>query len=172
MKTSHRPQDDVQDAAHWDAVEEATELLLQGNPHDALHLLRDIVREDPRNPYAYYYMGTAMFEVGRFDAAADAYRAGLRISPTYLAARVGLSHSLRIEGQLDEAIRQARRVLDQVPGDGDALFALGLALASNNDRVGAVRALEAFLQTHPELEVTLEARAMLEKLGPIEQDEN
>ena len=135
-------------------------------------MLRDIVREDPRNPYAYYYMGTAMFEVGRFDAAADAYRAALRISPTYLAARVGLSHSLRIEGQLDEAIRQARRVLDQVPGDGDALFALGLALASNNDRVGAVRALEAFLQTHPELEVTLEARAMLEKLGPIEQDEN
>jgi len=35
-----------------------------------------------------------------------------------------------------------------------------------------VRALRAFLETHPELEVTLEAQAMLEKLGPLEEDDD
>jgi tetratricopeptide (TPR) repeat protein len=172
MKPSRNPETDPEDAARWEAVEEATELLIDGNPHDALYLLRMIVREDPRNPYAFYYIGTAMFEVGRFDAAVDAYEAALRLSPRYMAARVGLSHSLRIEGNLDVAIHHARKALEQVPGDGDALFALGLALASSKDRVGAVRALRAFLETHPELEVTLEAQAMLEKLGPLEEDDD
>lgn len=163
---------DSDDAARWDAVEEATELLLEGDPHEALYRLRNIVKEDPRNPYAFYYIGTAMFEVGRFDAAVDAYEAALRLSPRYMAARVGLSHALRIEGDLQGALKQARKALEQVPGDGDGLFALGLALASSKDRVGAVHALRGFLETGPELEVSLEARAMLEKLGPLEEDED
>lgn len=167
-----KPESDSDDSARWDAVEEATELLLEGDPHEALYRLRNIVKGDPRNPYAFYYIGTAMFEVGRFDAAVDAYEAALRLSPRYMAARVGLSHALRIEGDLQGALKQARKALEQVPGDGDGLFALGLALASSKDRVGAVHALRAFLETGPELEVSLEARAMLEKLGPLDEDED
>lgn len=160
-----------EDAARWEAIEEATELLLEGDPHEALYILREVVKNDPKNPYAYYYIGTAMFEVGRFDAAVDAYEAALRLAPRYLAARVGLSHALRIEGQEALAIEQARRALDDSPSDGDALFALGLALASSGDRVGAVRTLRRFLDTSPELEVSLEARAMLDKLGPLEGEQ-
>ncbi len=161
---------DKKDAARWEAIEEATELLLEGDPHEALFILRDVVKADPGNPYAYYYIGTAMFEVGRFDAAIDAYEAALKLAPRYIAARVGLSHSLRIEGEYVSALEQARKALEQVPGDGDALFALGLALASSGDRVAAIRALTGFLNTNPELEISLEARAMLEKLGPLEDD--
>jgi tetratricopeptide (TPR) repeat protein len=157
------------DASQWEAVEEATELLLDGDPHEALYRLREVVREDPTNPYAFYYIGTAMFEVGRFDAAVDAYEAALRISPRYLAARVGLSHALRIEGEVRAALKHAKKALEHFPGDGDSLFALGLALASNHDKEGAIRALQAFLNTSPELEISLEARAMLEKLGAYDE---
>jgi tetratricopeptide (TPR) repeat protein len=165
MKSKTKRPDHSQNAAQWDAVQEGTELLLENAPHEALIVLRDVVRRDPRNPYAYYYVGVAMFEVGRFDAAADAYRAALRLSPDYLAARVGLSHALRIEGDLQGALAHAREVLSRSPGDGDALFALGLALASAGDRAGAVDALQAFIRSGPELEVSIEARAMLSKLG-------
>lgn len=161
---------DSLDAEHWQAVEQATELLLEGEPHQALVCLRDVVKKNPRNPYAFYYIGTAMFELGRFDAAIDAYEAALRISPKYLAARVGLSHCLRIEGDLRQAIAQARIALQHETGDGDALFALGLALASSGDRRGAIDALQAFVQTGPELEIRLEAGAMLEKLMEIETE--
>ena len=153
-----------QDAARWEAVDEATESLLENDPHQALVLLRAVIEQDPRNPYAYYYVGTAMFEVGRFDAAVDAYEAALRVAPTYLAARVGLSHSLRIEGDLQAALDHARKALEQSPADGDALFALGLVQASMGDRTNAIRSLEAFLRSGPELEISLEARAALAKL--------
>lgn len=170
MKSSHTTESDP-DAVRWDAVEEAAELLLQRNPRDALYLLRTVVRNDPRNPYAYYYIGASMLEVGRFDEAVDAYKAALRLSPRYLAARIGLSHAVRISGEPTLAMEHAQRALEQCPGDGDALFALGLALAAGGDKIGAVRTLHACLAAHPELEVTLEAQAMLERLGPVEEDE-
>jgi tetratricopeptide (TPR) repeat protein len=152
------------DAAHWDAVEEAVELLLEGNHHAALSALRDAIKRDPRNPYAYYYTGTALFEVGRFDECIAAYRAALKLAPNYLAARTGLAQALRIEGNYREAIAEARRALDQSPGDSDALFALGLAQASAGQPKAAIRSLEAFLESGPEFEIAVEAQAMLRRL--------
>lgn len=156
--------EDRDDAAQWDAVEEATELMLEGEYHEALVKLRDVIRDDPRNPYAFHYTGAALFELGQFDAAAAAYRAAVRIAPRYAGARVGLSHCLRIMEETRSAMYEAREALKIAPGDGDALYALGLAQAAAGDKSGAVRSLEAFLQTNPEFEVAQEAKAMIEKL--------
>lgn len=166
------PIDDRDDSEQWEAVDPATELMLEGEFHEALVLLRDAIKKDPRNPYAYYYTGTALFELGRFDACIDAYRAALKVAPLYHAARVGLSHSLRIAGEAVEAIQQARKVLDHRPNDSDALFALGLAQASNGDRKGAISTLETFLESGPELEIAIEARAMLDRLTGGEKAAN
>jgi len=157
-------QEDRDDAAQWDAVEEATELMLEGEYHDALVKLRDVIRDDPRNPYAFHYTGAALFELGQFEAAAAAYRAAARIAPRYTGARVGLSHCLRIMEETRAAMYEAREALKITPGDGDALWALGLAQAAAGDKSGAVRSIEAFLATNPEFEVAQEAKAMIEKL--------
>jgi len=161
---------DPNDGAQWDAVEEATEMMLEGAHHDALLKLRDVLRADPRNPYAYYYTATAMYELGQFDACAEAYRAALRLQPRYLAARVGLSHALRILDEPRAAIGEARQALQQSPTDADALYALGLAQAAVGDRRQAIATLEAFLDAGPEFEVAAEGRAMLEKLKADEPD--
>jgi tetratricopeptide (TPR) repeat protein len=156
--------EDRDDAAQWDAVEDASELVLEGRHREALAMLRDVIRRDPGNPYAYHYAGTALYEIGQFEAAADAFRAAVRVEPRYLAARVGLSHALRIGGDARGAHAEARRALGQAPGDADALYALGLAQAAAGQREEAIGSLEAFLEAGPELEVSLEARAMLERL--------
>ncbi len=161
---------DAADAAHWEAVEEPVELLLERSHHEALYALRNVLKSDPRNPYAYYYTGTALFEVGRFDECIHAYRAAIKLAPQYVAARVGLAQALRIAGEYHEAIKEARRALDIAPNDGDALFALGLAQASVGNRNGAIAALEAFLDTKPEVEVLMEASAMLDKLRSVGND--
>src|SRR5437763_1301370 len=70
-----------EDAAHWEAVEEATELLHEERFREALVVLRDVIKANPTNPYAYYFLGVALFEVGELEPARDAYRASLRISP-------------------------------------------------------------------------------------------
>ncbi len=159
------------DAEHWEAVEEATELLVEGSFQAGLEALRDVLKKDPRNPYAYHFLGTALFELRKLEPARDAYRAALRLSPSYLAARVALSHVLRLLGDLDGALEQAEQAVRRFPGDGAAQHAAGLALAAKGQRRAARQHLERFLGTNPELEAQLEVRSILEMLGLGDDDE-
>jgi tetratricopeptide (TPR) repeat protein len=173
--TESKPRSDKDDRADWDAVEQATELMQEGRMREALYLLRDVVKGQPRNAYAYYFMGVALFETGQVDASRDALRAALRISPDYLGARVALAQTLRILGDLRGSIEQAEYALRKHPGDADALYAAGLAHAARGDRSAAERYLNAFLAANPELEPAAQARAVLENLGrddePPDEDE-
>lgn len=168
--------EDRENSAHWAEIEEATELLLEHEHEKALELLRDAIKKNPRNPYAYHYVGVAMFELKRFDAARDAYRAAIHVAPKYLGARIGLSHALRLTGEFKEALQQAEVALRQSPNDGDALFALGLAHLSRGDAGEAISALEKFLTTKPEFEAGTEAQTILRELyarqGPQADNDN
>jgi tetratricopeptide (TPR) repeat protein len=163
--TKHAPPRDAKDHAHWDAVEEATEMLHEERFHEALLVLRDILKADATNPYAYHYLGVALFETGELEAARDAYVACLKVAPEHLGARVALSHVLRQLGDLREAIKEGTRALSQAPGDPDALYAVGMAYYSRGDLDAAKKYLEAFLGANPEFEVATEVRALLVELG-------
>jgi tetratricopeptide (TPR) repeat protein len=152
-------------AQEWEEVEEAVELLHDERFQDALYLLRDAIKKNPKNPYAYYFLGVALFETAQAEPARDAYRAALKLSPGYLGARVSLSHVLRMLGDLRGAIAEAEEALRRTPGDGDALHAAGLAHAARGDNVAARRYLNAFLASNPEFEAATEARSILATLG-------
>src|SRR5271163_2040437 len=114
------PSDDpneVKDRAHWAAVDEATELLHEERYREALVALRDVAKRDPQNPYAYYFLGVGLFEMGEMEPARDAYRATLRIAPKHLGARVALTHLLRQLGDLREALKEGTTALAQAPSD-------------------------------------------------------
>lgn len=153
------------DAAHWEAVEEAVELLHEERFREALELLRDIVKADPSNAYAFFFMGQALYEVGEMEPARDAYRAALNLAPKHLGARIAITHVERKLGRHREAIKEGLVALEQAPTDGDALYALGLAYAARGDEAAARRYLDAFLRSKPELETRLEVEAILEKMG-------
>ena len=157
--------DERRDAAHWDAVEEATELLQEARYHEALLALRDVIKAQPNNPYAYSYLGVAFFETKNLEAARDAYRAAVRLAPDYLGARVSLSNVLRMLGDADGALAHARDAVRRFPKDGEALHAAGLANAAKGNRKEARQQLEGFLGSGPELEAQHEVRQILEMLG-------
>ncbi len=162
------------DAAHWAAVEEATELLHEERFHEALQLLRDVIRADPGNPYAFFFLGQALYEVGELQPARDAYRAALRLAPEHLGARVSLTHVLRKLGEIRDAVSEGLVALEQAPTDGDVLYAVGLAYLARGDNVAARRYLEAFLRANPELETRIEVEGLLAAMegpGPA-NDEN
>ncbi len=121
-------------------------------------------RAIPRNAYAYYFLGIALFEVGEIEPARDAYMACLKLAPSHLGARVALVHVLRMTGDTRGAIREGLAALSQAPGDPDALHAVGLAYHARGDEAAAIKYLEAFLETNPELEVGLETRAIVSAL--------
>jgi Flp pilus assembly protein TadD len=155
---------DAADRDHWTAVEEATELLHEERYREALIELRRVLEADPKNPYAYFFLGVAFFEVGEVEAARDAYEACLKLAPKHLGARVSLTHVRRALGDIRGAIREGMTALSMAPGDGDALYALGLAHQARGDTVAARRAFEAFLGTNPEFEVAVEVKGMLAEM--------
>jgi Flp pilus assembly protein TadD len=160
-------------AAHWLAVEEATELLHEERFREALIELRRVIQADPKNPYAYHFLGVALFEIGELEAARDAYTASLKLAPHFLGARVALAHVLRMTGDSRGAIREGLAALSQTPGDPDALHAVGLAYHARGDEAAAIKYLEAFLATGPEFEAAVETRALLATLrGEPEETED
>lgn len=161
---NHREPADEIDGAHWDAVEEVSELLHEQRYHEALEALRDILRADAKNPYAYFFLGVALFEVGELGPAKDAYEACLRIASRHLGARVALCHVLRALGDLRSALKVGMEALSQSPGDGDSLYAVGLVYLARGDNSAARKYLTAFLDTNPEFEVAHEVRGVLEAL--------
>ena len=104
------------DAAHWAAVEEATELLHEERFREAMVELGGVLKKDPKNPYAFYFLGIAFFEVGEIEPARDAYAACVKLSPGHLGARVALCHVLRIGGDIRGAIREGMEALARAPG--------------------------------------------------------
>jgi tetratricopeptide (TPR) repeat protein len=162
------------DGAHWSAVEEAAELLQEERFREAIVELRRVLQVDAANPYAFYFLGVAFFEIGEIEPARDAYTACLRLAPGHLGARVALSHVRRILGDARGAIREGMTVLAQSPGDPDALHAVGLAQHAYGDEVAARRYLEEFLASGPEFEVAVEVRALLASLpgGPPPENDN
>jgi tetratricopeptide (TPR) repeat protein len=155
---------DPVDHAHWDAVEEAVELLHEERFHEALVALRAVIVSDGKNPYAFHFLGVALYETGQLEPARDAYAACLRLAPEHLGARIALSHVLRALGDLRGAIKEGMQALSQAPGDGDAMHALGLAHLARGDKGAARKYLEAFLATRPEFEVATEVQGLLGSL--------
>ena len=163
--------DPGKDAAFWEAVEEATELLQEGRVPDAMLSLREVIKAQPENPYAYHFLGVAFFEIKNLEASRDAYRAAVRVAPDYLGARVALSNVLRLLGDTGGALTQAREALRRFPKDADALHAAGMANAAKGNRREAKQQLEGYLGQNPELESQHEVRQILELLGLGEEGE-
>lgn len=153
------------DAEHWAAVEEATELLHEERFYEAMEKLREVLAADAANPYAFFFLGQALYEVGEMEPSRDAYRAAVRLAPKHLGARIALVHVLRKLGDHKEAIKEGMTALDQAPADSDALYAVGMAYFARGDELSARRHLEAFLKTKPELEIKLEVEALLGAMG-------
>lgn len=148
----------------WDAAQEGAELLREGENDAAVDELERVIASDANNEYAHFFLGSAHFEKGRFDKAMKAYLRALEIAPTYLGALVHLGHTLRMIGKFGEALRVGREALERSPEDGDALHLIALVHYARGEKAAAIKYLERFLATRPELEVSNEAEGMLRML--------
>ncbi len=156
---------DPRDRAHWEAVEEVSELLHEERYRESLDELRTILQADPTNPYAFFFLGIALYESGQLEPARDAYRACVRMAPGHLGARIALSHVLRALGDLRGAIKEGGAALEQAPGDADALYAVGMAYHGRGDEVAARRFFHAFLEAGPDFDLAEEVKMILVDMG-------
>lgn len=149
----------------WDAAQEGAELLAEGQHDAAIAELLAVLDRQPRNAYAYYFLGSAYYEKEQYAQAMKAYVEALAIAPDYLGAMVNLGHALRMLGRYGEAIRMGKQILAREPGDADALYLIGVSHFSRGDDAVAHEYLQRFLDSNPELEAAQEAVGMLETLA-------
>jgi tetratricopeptide (TPR) repeat protein len=154
----------------WDAAQEGAELLREGDADAAVDELERVIAADANNEYAFFFLGSAHFEKARFEKAMKAYLRALEIAPGYLGALVHLGHTLRMMGKHGEALRVGREALERSPEDGDALHLIALVHYARGEKAAAIKYLERFLATKPELEAANEAEGMLRMLrGQIDE---
>jgi cytochrome c-type biogenesis protein CcmH/NrfG len=153
---------DESQSKRWEAAEEGIELLHAGEVSEAIDELLRVVRDDPDNEYAYYFLGHAYFEKEAYPEALKSYVEALKLAPDYVGAMVGAGQTLRMMGEYDRAIRMGKRVLERRADDPDALFVVGAAHFQKGENQAAREYLERFLETNPELEIALEVEGMLQ----------
>ncbi|MBC7173947.1 MAG: tetratricopeptide repeat protein, partial [Polyangiaceae bacterium] len=107
--------------AHWEAVEEAVELLGTDELDAAIVELNRIAAGNPENEYAFYFLGNAYFEQKDYPKALAAYVRALEIVPRYAGAMIGAGQTLRMMGQFERAMRMGQEVLRFRKDDADAL---------------------------------------------------
>lgn len=148
----------------WEAAQEGAELLREGDADGAIAELEAVIGRDPDNEYAYFFLGSAHFEKGRFDKATKALLEALRVAPGYTGALVSLGHALRMSNRLTEALKVGHQILGRDPMDTEGLHLMGLTHYARGEAAAAKRYLERFLDSKPEVEAAQEARGLLQIL--------
>lgn len=148
----------------WEAAQEGAELIAEGQLDEARRVLEALVLAQPDNEYAYFFLGSAHYELGNFEKALAAYVKALELSPEYVGAMINAGHTLRMLGRYPQAIRMAQQVLARQKDDPDALFLLGTAHFARGDNAAAERYLQQFIDTRPGPELLTEAYGMLQVL--------
>lgn len=148
----------------WATVEEAVELLRDGDTDRAIAELTEITQAQTENEYAFYFLGNAYFDDQHYPQALKCYVRALELAPEYPGALVGAGQTLRMMGQHDRAIRMGQRILNLTKDDPDGLYLLGLAHYQRGDHKLAHGFLQRFLETDPELEVATEVDAILQAI--------
>lgn len=167
---------DERDAAKWDAAQEGAELAREGFVDEAVVELERLCAEHPDNEYAFFFLGSALYEQHELEKALKAYVTALEIQPTYLGAMVGAAHTLRLLGRSDQAFRMAREAERRAPNDADVAYLLGVLHFQSGETAAATRYLEKVVESRPEVEVALEVEGMLQVLRgeviPAERDDD
>jgi tetratricopeptide (TPR) repeat protein len=126
--------------------------------HSRVDDLRRRVQKDPAS-IAFAQLAEELRRSGGYQEAVDTCRAGLKIHPGYLSARVTLGRALIELGQLDEAQAELSLVLESAPENLAAIRGLAEIHHRNGDLVRALAQYRAALllaRNDPDLEETID----------------
>jgi tetratricopeptide (TPR) repeat protein len=156
--------DDERDRKLWAAAEEGAELMSEGEYQAAVDELTRVVAEDEENHYALFFLGSALLELGESARALKAFVSALQLEPEYPGALIGAGWALHSLGRYREGLRVGKQVLTRKKDDPDALYLMGLCHYALDDKAAALGYLQRFVDTRPEIEVAMEADAIIQIL--------
>ena len=112
--------------------------LSAGNPRKAADLSREVLRYEPRNADAVYFLGLAHALSGELEAAIGRWRQVLQLNPRQFAALANLGTALWQRSEYPEAIAHLRAALSIDGSHAQMHYNLGSALQATGDLEEAI----------------------------------
>ncbi|NLH50551.1 MAG: tetratricopeptide repeat protein [Myxococcales bacterium] len=120
----------------------------QGKTDEAIAILNEILAEKEKNADAHAYLGLILAQTGKLPEAGPHIRRALAIDPKHIQARLTLA-TVNIDTQPQNARRILQGLLQDVPEDVEATFAMGLTYLSEKNNVAAAEWFEKTLKINP-----------------------
>lgn len=130
-----QPSGKSSDLADSRTIEDGEALLEQGKFTEAAEVFGGIVKREPNDAKAHYYLGLAKKNLGDLAAAEEHYRLAIGYDANLPAAHNNLGILLLEKGDLVHAESELHTYLQQQPDDAGAFFNYGLVL----EAMGKVR---------------------------------
>jgi len=121
----------------------------QGDSDTATALLTAVLKAEPGNPEANFWMSRVHDKKGNYSLALESIRAALDRAPTRAAYHHELGLILKDSGKSPEAVEAWRQAVKLDPGYADAWEAMGDAFLDANRVKDAIPAFEAALKADP-----------------------
>jgi tetratricopeptide (TPR) repeat protein len=119
---------------------------------EAVGLCEQLRKIDPKNATYHLRTGVLFAELKRFDAAEEAVRAAIELSPEFAAGYRTLAEVLLLSNQkLTEAKALAQKAVELAP-TARHYSLLGQACSRNQDRAGALAAMKRAAELAPDNE--------------------
>ena len=96
----------------------------------------------PASAPAHFNLGTALAQIGRFDASVAAFRRSLELRPDYALAHGNLGRVLLAQGKQAEAMKHLQEAVRLDPSNPRSLLGLAEALAARGDYEVAIEHLD------------------------------
>lgn len=136
-KTAPPPQPGTQARLSMvEVMNQTAALMAAGKQPEALALYAQwlAVADDPQRYVVWFNYGTALGAAGRPADSAQAHRQALEIQPYFVHARLNLGHQLENQGQLEPALAEWRRVLQDCANSPFTELSLKLHALNNLGR--------------------------------------
>ncbi len=119
-----------------------------GNSEMALALINKAISAQPSS-MMYCNLGNVLQDLGKFDAAVEAYHRALAIQPRYADALNNLGLALEAQGRRDAAVENYRKAVAVQPHHVEALNNLGLAFEAQGRHEAAAGCYRKVLAVQP-----------------------
>jgi tetratricopeptide (TPR) repeat protein len=142
-------------------LDQAAHLEQQGQPHEAVRVLQQIIADNPREASAWLLLGQLLRQQGQLGQAEGALAQVVEVNPGSVEGWFHLGVVRALRHQTGEAAAAFRQVVRLKPDHTLAHYNLGLCLR-NSDREGARAALKMALRCQPDYEPARKALAELD----------
>jgi cytochrome c-type biogenesis protein CcmH/NrfG len=136
-----------------------------GPIRDETAMLKEVVKNDPKNLEAWIKLGNAMMDTSRFTEAVDAYQKALALDPKNVDLRVDMGTCYRNSGRPDLAMKEYRKAIEINPNHANAHRNLAVVLADDmKDNAQAAKEFAKYLQLAPNAPDAEKIRDLVQRL--------